>query len=130
MGEKRKKIYEALLDGATNGLSGSHLYEFVQKRCPETSGKKIVRASLLALTDPHVTDRNVLDVIYALAIKHRMDEVRPGDDLDDDDDVNTLAPSMGKTRKKRRRRKRTANPVLKNLFDDVARQHRCARTAS
>lgn len=31
-----------------------------------------------------MTDRNVLDVIYALAIKHRMDEVRPGEDHDDD----------------------------------------------
>lgn len=99
MGEKRKKIYEALVDGATEGHSGSDLYNFVQKRCPKTSGKKIVRASLLALTDPHVTDRNVLDVIYALAIKHRMDEVRPGEDQDDDDDVNAPAPSAKKTKK-------------------------------
>ncbi|RVP09925.1 hypothetical protein CN085_27665 [Sinorhizobium meliloti] len=101
MGEKRKKIYEALVDGATEGHSGSDLYNFVQKRCPKTSGKKIVRASLLALTDPHVKDRNVLDVIYALAIKHRMDEVRPGEDHGDDDDVNTPAPSVEKTKKKK-----------------------------
>lgn len=101
MREKRKKIYEALVDGATEGHSGSDLYDFVQKHCPKTSGKKIVRASLFALTDPHVTDRNVLDVIYALAIKHRMDEVRPGEDHDDDDDVNTPAPSVEKTKKKK-----------------------------
>ncbi|MCV9947449.1 hypothetical protein [Rhizobium sp. BT-175] len=101
MGEKRKKIYEALVDGATDGHSGNTLYDFVQKRCPKTSGKKIVRASLLALTDPHVTNRNVLDVIYALAIKHRMDEVRPGEDHDDDDDVKTPAPSIVKAKRKR-----------------------------
>lgn len=99
MGEKRKKIYEALVDGATEGHSGNDLYEFVQKRCPKTSSKKIVRASLLALTDPHVTDRNVLDVIYALAIKHRMDEVRPGEDDGDDDDMSAPAPSLKKTKK-------------------------------
>ncbi|MFK4259926.1 hypothetical protein [Agrobacterium tumefaciens] len=101
MGEKRNKIYEALIDGATEGHSGSSLYEFVQKCCPKTSGKKIVRASLLALTDPHVTDRHVLDVIYALAIKHRMDEVRQGEDHDDDDHVNAQAPSVENTKKKR-----------------------------
>ena len=94
MGEKQKKIYEALVDGATEGHSGIDLYDFVQKRCPKTSGKKIVRASLLALTDPHVTNRNVLDVIYALAIKHRMDEVRPDEDQDDDDEVNAPATSL------------------------------------
>ncbi|MHB0952802.1 MAG: hypothetical protein ACYC10_12870 [Allorhizobium sp.] len=99
MGEKRKKIYEALVDGATEGHSGAELYDFVQQRCPNTSSKKIVRASLLALTDPHVTDRNVLDVIYALAIKHRMDEVRPGEDADDDDDVSTPPPSLRKSMK-------------------------------
>lgn len=102
MGEKQKKIYDALVDGATEGHSGSDLYDFVQKRCPKTSSKKIVRASLLALTDPHVTDRNVLDVIYALAIKHRMDEVRPGEDHDDDDHVHTPAPSAEKTKQKRK----------------------------
>lgn len=101
MGEKRNKIYAALVDGATEGHSGSDLHDFVQKRCPKTSGKKIVRASLLALTDPHLTDRNVLDVIYALAIKHRMDEVRPGEDYDDDDDTNTPAPSVETTTKKK-----------------------------
>ncbi|MCM2476284.1 hypothetical protein HGO38_22735 [Rhizobium sp. CG5] len=100
MGAKRKKIYEALVDGATEGHSGRSLYDFVQKRCPKTSGKKIVRASLFALTDPDVTDRNVLDVIYALAIKHRMDEVRPGEDHDDDD-AQTPAPAAEKPKSKK-----------------------------
>lgn len=103
MGEKRKKIYQALVDGATEGLTGDALYHFVLKRCPKTSSKKIVRASLLALTDPGVTDKNVLDTIYALAIKHRMDEVRVTDDYDEEEveEGTEIVPSVrGSKRRK------------------------------
>lgn len=94
MGEKRRKVYEALVEGATHGHSGKILYDFVLKRCPKTSSKKLVRASLLALTDPDLKDRNVLNTIYALAIKHRLDEVR-GDEVDlDDEALNSPAPLM------------------------------------
>ncbi|WOS64537.1 hypothetical protein [Sinorhizobium fredii] len=57
-------------------MAAKALYDFVLKRCPKISSKKLVRASLLALTDPDLKDRNVLSTIYALAIKHRLDEVR------------------------------------------------------
>ncbi|NTJ36394.1 hypothetical protein G6K86_32880 [Agrobacterium rhizogenes] len=100
MSEKRKKIYHALVDGATEGLSGNALYEFVVKRCPKTSSKKIVRAALLALTDPHVTDRTVLDTIYALAIKHRMHEIGQGDASDEQDDKPEIAPSVKPSKKR------------------------------
>ncbi|MGK6312227.1 hypothetical protein [Neorhizobium sp. DT-125] len=86
MGEKRK-VYEALVDGAMEGLTDKALFEFVARRCPRTSSKKIVRAALLGLTDPHLRDRNILDTIYALAIKHRMDEFREGEDGDDERDT-------------------------------------------
>jgi hypothetical protein len=76
MGEK-KKIYHALVDGATAGLSDRALYDFVQKECGKTGSKKIVRASLLALSDPDLRDGNILNTIYALAIKHRLDDVAP-----------------------------------------------------
>ncbi|WP_454856213.1 hypothetical protein [Rhizobium binxianense] len=72
--KEKKRVYEALVDGAMEGLTDDALYEFVLLRCPKATSKKIVRASLLALTDPHLMDRNILDVIYALAIKHRLDE--------------------------------------------------------
>jgi len=78
LGEK-KKVYHALVDGATSGLSDGALYEFVQKECGKTSSKKIVRASLLALSDPDLRDGNVLNTIYALAIKHRLDQIAPED---------------------------------------------------
>lgn len=76
MGEK-KKIYHALVDGATAGLSDRALFDFVQEKCGKTGSKKIVRASLLALSDPDLRDGNILNTIYALAIKHRMDDVAP-----------------------------------------------------
>ena len=93
MGEERKKVYEALVDGATEGHRDRQLYDFVQQRCPKTSSKKIVRASLLALSDPGLKDHNILSTIYALAIKHRLDTVRSDDDRHDDDPTQ-LAPSI------------------------------------
>ena len=100
MGEKRKKIYHALADGATEGLSEKALYEFIATRCPKTSSRKIVRAALLALTDPDVKDRSVLDTIYALAIKHRMDEIGHGDPGDEQDDEPEIAPSVKPSKKR------------------------------
>ena len=87
MGEKRTQIYNALIEGASQGLSDKALYEFVQGRVPKASSKRLVRASLLALTDPHLKDRNILQTVYALAIKHRLDE---GIDDDKDDEVDTV----------------------------------------
>lgn len=101
LNEKRKKVYEALLDGATEGLSGNALFDFVLERCPKATSKKIVRASLLALTDPDVTDRNILHTIYALAISHRMDEVGVTSDPDDDENPSEKSPVLRKLRKKR-----------------------------
>lgn len=100
MSEKRKKIYHALVDGATEGLSDKALYDFVIKRCPKTSSKKIVRAALLALTDPDVTDRHVLDSIYALAIKHRMSEIGHDDSDDEPNEKPELAPSVKPSKKR------------------------------
>jgi hypothetical protein len=90
MGEK-KKIYHALVDGATAGLSDKALYDFVQAECGKTGSKKIVRASLLALSDPDLRDGNILNTIYALAIKHRLDAVGP--DQHESDEVE-VAPSI------------------------------------
>jgi hypothetical protein len=101
MSEKHKKIYHALLDGATEGLSGKKLHEFVMGQCPKASSKKIVRAALLALTDPHVADRNVLNTIYALAIKHRMDELGQADLVDDADEKGEIVPALKSPRKRR-----------------------------
>jgi len=86
--KEKKRVYEALVDGAMEGLVGDALYDFVRRRCPKASSKKIVRASLLALTDPHLKDRNILDVIYALAIKHRLDETTVEDEEEEDVDVS------------------------------------------
>jgi hypothetical protein len=83
LGKKREKVYEALLDGATAGHSGKQLHDFVEKRFPKASSKRIVRASLLALKDPHLKDRNILDAIYALAINERIGDIDRAANHDD-----------------------------------------------
>lgn len=81
--KKIRKVYDTLLEGAFLGLSDKELHDYVFEHCPKASSKRLVRASLLALSDPQVQDRNVLNVIYALAIKHRLDG---GPDSDEDDE--------------------------------------------
>lgn len=82
----RKKIYEALLEGARDGLKDQALYAYVVDHCAKASSKKIVRASLLALSDPDLKDAAVLEAIYALAIKHRLDPVTANDAHDDEEE--------------------------------------------
>lgn len=83
--KEKKRVYEALVDGAMEGLTDEALYAFVRQRCPKATSKKIVQASLLALADPHLMDRNILDVIYALAIKHRLEEGVTDDDHEEEE---------------------------------------------
>lgn len=80
--KKIRKVYNTLIEGAYQGLSDTDLHDYVFKQCPKATSKRLVRASLLALSDPKVEDRNVLNVIYALAIKHRLDV---GPDTDEGD---------------------------------------------
>lgn len=68
----KKKIYQTLLDGATNGLTDLKLSKYVLQECPKASSKKIVNAGLLAFDDANLKDRNILNVICAVAIQHRM----------------------------------------------------------
>jgi hypothetical protein len=77
--DKIKKIYATLIAGATAGLSDAALYKHVKEECPKATSKKIVKASLLALSDTDVKDGTILQVIYALAIKHRLDPVSKDD---------------------------------------------------
>jgi len=81
--KKIRKVYDALIEGAYQGLSDVELHDYVFETCPKATSKRLVRAALLALSDPNVQDRNVLNVIYALAIKHRLDG---GPDTDDDEE--------------------------------------------
>lgn len=81
----KKKVYSTLIDGAEAGLSARALYDYVQKECGKTSSKKIVRASLLALSDPKIKDAEILHIIYDLAIRHRVDK-DPYNDVDVEED--------------------------------------------
>lgn len=82
MNDKIRGIYEVLIDGAQRGLTNDQLFQYVLDHCSKATSKKIVKASLLALSDPELRDRNILDVVYALAIKHRLDPLSK-DDIED-----------------------------------------------
>jgi len=85
----KKKIYEALLEGATSGLVDQALFDYVVRQVPKANSRRIVRAALLALSDPALADRNILNVIYALAIKHRLADMAGGEEDDEPE-----APSL------------------------------------
>lgn len=114
MGKKLDRVYHALLEGASSGLSGDELYRHVIDICPKTSSKRIVRASLLALSDPHVKDRNVLNVIYALAIKYRMISLGVHEDQQEDDDEALDVPSATKKTRAELESSTAGIPLLKD----------------
>ncbi len=96
MGKKLNRIYEVLVEGAADGLAGKALYNHVTAKCPDTSSKRIVKAALLALTDPDVRDRDVLERIYALAIDYRMTSLGIEVASHEEDDDETRAPVISK----------------------------------
>lgn len=101
MGKKLDRVYAALIDGASDGLTDEDLFEHVRKECPKTSSKRVVRASLLALTDPKLKERDILNTIYALAIKYRLQDLGVDEDAHDDDDESGKAPLMAEPKKKK-----------------------------
>lgn len=66
---KVKKIYGALLHGATLGLWDDALMAHVGDTCPYATDRRVIKAASRALLDPDVKDRNILNVICNLAIK-------------------------------------------------------------
>ncbi len=101
MGRKLNRVYEVLLDGAASGLTDEKLYQHVISECPKTSSKRIVRASLLALTDPAVKKREVLEAVYAFAIKYRLVSLGIEEDHHDADDEDVSSPTVSDTLKTR-----------------------------
>lgn len=97
MGKKLNRVYEVLLYGAASGMTDEKLYQHVMSECPKTSSKRIVRASLLALTDPAVKKREVLEAVYALAIKYRLVSLGIEDDAHEADDEDLLSPTVTDT---------------------------------
>ncbi|WP_426129330.1 hypothetical protein [Pararhizobium sp. PWRC1-1] len=100
MGKKLDRVYDALLNGAVKGLAGTQLYEYVLKKCPKTPTKRVVKASLFALSDPDVQDRNILQVIYALAIDYRLADLGVNETPEEDDDAPG-APAISQKLKER-----------------------------
>jgi hypothetical protein len=109
MGKKLERVYQALLTGASDGLKDDKPFEYVRHQCPFASSKRIVKASLPALTDPDVKDRNVLNAVYALAIKYRLQDLGVEDDTPDEDDEKPGVPTI--TTETRNRLKRTTSDI-------------------
>lgn len=63
--------------------------------CHKATSKKIVKASLLALSDPELKDPTILHTIYALAIKHRLDPSSM-DDVEEVETATKAPPTTGK----------------------------------
>ena len=72
MTSKKRQIYKALVAGAYEGLTDEALYRHVLQGVPTAKSKSVVKASVLALSDSAINDPVVLQVIFALAIKHRL----------------------------------------------------------
>lgn len=72
VGKKLTSVYEVLIQGVREDLSGHDLYELVARRCKVSSDKRICRASLLAMSDARVRDRGILEHVYSLAADHRI----------------------------------------------------------
>lgn len=111
MADKIKRIYQALIDGAAAGMSDGDLFKHVKTQCPKASSRKIVKASLLALSDDDVKDARVLEVIYALAIKHRLDPMTK-DDIEDVPLIETPAEAMPTLKKARASRKKSEEGLV------------------
>lgn len=105
----KKEIQEALVEGATQGLRDKQLFEYVRSECPKAKTKKIVHAAFLALSDPDLKDRNILDVIYALALRYRLN-----DDIGEDDSASEpeQVPEASKAPKNRNRSSKAASLPL------------------
>lgn len=101
MGKKLNRVYNALIEGAADGRTGAGLHDFVTEKCPKTSSKRLVKASLMALTDPDVRERYVLEAIYDLAIKYRLSSLGIEDDTLEDDEDDGKAPSVSNELKSR-----------------------------
>lgn len=84
MSVSKSDLQEALIEGATDGLTSGQLFVHVREKFPKAKTEKIVRAAFRALSEPTLKDRSILDVLYALALQHRLDERDGGGDDDGD----------------------------------------------
>jgi hypothetical protein len=72
MGRKLMGVYTVLVEGVCCGLSGHELYDFITERCKQVSPKRLCRASTMAMSDPRIENREVLETIHMLATDRRV----------------------------------------------------------
>ncbi len=64
MGRKLTSVYRSLVEGMSSGLAGHDLYRFVTETCDAFSHKRLCRAAILAMSDPHTTDRSTRGSVH------------------------------------------------------------------
>lgn len=119
MGKKLNRVYNALIKGAADGLVGKELHDHVMGKCPKTSSKRIVKASLMALTDPDVKQRNVLEAIYDLAIKYRLSSLGVEDDTHEEDEGDGKAPSISSELKSRLQNSASVKAIADRVVEEL-----------
>ncbi len=119
MGKKLNRVYNALIEGAADGRTGTDLHDFVTDKCPKTSSRRIVKASLMALTDADVRERYVLEAIYDLAIKYRLSSLGVEDDTHEDDEDDGKAPSVASELKSRLQSSASVAAIADGIVDEL-----------
>ncbi len=69
---RAERIYAALVAGAKDGLAGETLDAHVCGLEPDVTGKRVLKACLRAFGDAALTDKSVLDAVYAVYLRHRL----------------------------------------------------------
>ena len=85
---EKVKLYDVLVTGATDGLTGEALLAHVRSARPDKGDKALAKVGLSALSDAKIAERPVLDAIYGLVMQIRFgapvtDHVDEGHSNDD-----------------------------------------------
>ncbi|ESQ87815.1 hypothetical protein [Asticcacaulis benevestitus] len=97
-------VYDSLVQGALDGLTGDALFNHVKTVLPEVKNKAVIKAGISALQDPKLTDRIVLDSLYDLAIQRRLAGIATVSETKSSQDVEANTSDATTTEKKRRKK--------------------------
>lgn len=98
---QEKVVYQAVIDGAKQGLGADALFAHVQAASPKAGSKTVVKQALLALSDSDIMEKAALDAIYDLAIRHRFAEAST-EEVTEEAEAEAVAESQRKPAKKKK----------------------------
>ncbi|CAL4870008.1 hypothetical protein MMA231_04306 (plasmid) [Asticcacaulis sp. MM231] len=101
---KKAIVYDSLVQGALDGLTGDALFDHVKTILPEVKNKAVIKAGISALQDPKLTDRTILDSLYGLAIQRRLAGVTTVSETKSSQDLEANTSDATTTEKKRHKK--------------------------